>query len=217
MIRLLKVSLALRDKDATPAAILNQVSIALPSERRIGLIGDNPRELTELLGLLSGARRPDAGRVELGGLRCSPVVNGGNAAGRTLAPGLTVAENLRQAARTHGIEESLLASLVEARCRLGPRLADRIQDFDWPTRRQIEATLIAAIPFDCYYIDRLHQLDGPLIWQFVHVAARRGAGIIFTTQMPKQLGRFAEFGARVGNGSIELGRQITSSVPGNGE
>jgi hypothetical protein len=140
------------------------------------------------------------------------VINAGSVAGRTLVPQMTALENIRLAARVHGVDETMLIALVESSCRFGERLSAPIQTFDREMRRRLEATLIAAIPFDCYYIDRMHEFDGRLIWQFVHVAARRGSGIFFSSRIPKQVGRFAEMRLVVKDRALELQRHPTRAV-----
>src|SRR5208283_2708085 len=92
----------------------------------------------------------------------------------------------------------------ESICQFGKMLAARVNDFDRPMRRKLEATLIAAIPFDCYYIDKLHEFEAPIIWQFVQVAKLRGAGILFTSRQIKQIRYFAELGAMIRGGSLEM-------------
>jgi ABC-type polysaccharide/polyol phosphate transport system ATPase subunit len=212
MIRLFNVSHTLREKGVDPVPIMRNVSVALPANRRLVILGEDHRELSEILLMLAGMRRPDKGWLTFGQMRCSPVVNSGSVAGRTLVAQLSAIDNIRLAARTHGLDESALIALVESGCKLDKMLSAPVGSLDRVAKRKLEATLIAAIPFDCYYIDRLHEFEGPIIWQFVHVAAQRGAGILFTSRMPNQTRKFAQLAATVESGSLELRQNVIGAL-----
>jgi ABC-type polysaccharide/polyol phosphate transport system ATPase subunit len=212
MIRLFNVSHTLREKGVEPAPVMRNVSMALPANRRMVILGEDYRELSEVLLILSGMRKPDKGWLNFGPMRCSPVVNSGSVAGRTLVAQLSAMDNIRLAARTHGVDEVELIGLVESACKLEKMLSAPVGSLDRVARRKLESTLIAAIPFDCYYIDRLHEFEGPIIWQFVHVAAQRGAGILFTSRMPNQTRKFAQLAATLENGSLELQPNVVGAL-----
>lgn len=216
MIRLFDVSLSLRDKEVGALPILRNVSIALPANRRVVILGQDYRALSEVLLMLAGMRKPDRGWIDQDRMRCAPVVNSASLTGRTLVPQLSALENIRLAAATHGIDEYALLALVESACQFGKLLAAPTASLDRTMKRKLEAALIAAIPFDCYYIDRLHEFEGPLIWQFVHVAAKRGAGILFTSRMPNQTRKFAELAAILEDESIEVCHDVSEVLSGDG-
>jgi hypothetical protein len=204
MIRLVNVSLALKVAGAEPEPILQDATLALPTDSRLALLGDDPKALTETILLLSGSRKPDRGRISFDRMRCSPLVNSGSYAGRTLVPQLTVRENIRHAARTHGVDERVLADLVESACEFGDQRDAEVGSLDRKTRRIFECALIAAIPFDCYYIDRLQEIENRFIWQFVHVVTRRGAGMMYTLSSAKYLPKFTQSTGMLQDGSIQL-------------
>jgi capsular polysaccharide transport system ATP-binding protein len=214
MIRLCNVSLSLRGKGVGHGPIIRDVSVALPTNRRMAILGGSPRALTEVLSMLAGLRTPDRGWIDREQTRCSPVVNASSVAGRTLVFQLSALDNIRLAAATHGVDEATLIALVESACQLGKMLTVPVNDLGHPVRRKLEATLIAAIPFDCYYIDNLHEFEGPIIWQFVHVAYQRGAGIFFTSRRPNQVRNFAQLGATIRNGSLEVREDLAHAPAG---
>jgi ABC-type polysaccharide/polyol phosphate transport system ATPase subunit len=212
MIYLRSVSQSLPDERTGRRLVLQDVSAALPSAQRLVLLGSDVAALTEILALLAGNRRPDRGQLVAGRIRRSPVINTGGASGSTLVPQLSVLENIRVAARTHGVDEIALIALVESACRLGRMLKEQVRTFNWPTRRRLEATLIAALPFDCYFVDRLHELEGQFVWQLIHVAGRRGAGIIFTSNREKQTFAVAQQAIVVRNGSLRLQSHVRKAM-----
>lgn len=212
MIRLYNVSLSYLEKRDIRHSIMSGVTLALPSVHRVALLGDDFKAITEILSMLAGVRKPDHGRIDVGRMRLSPVINAGSGAGRTLVPQLTALENIRLAARTHGIEETTLIALVESACQFGEMLSTPVRNFDRPMQRKLEATLVAAIPFDCYFVDRLHEMENNLVWQLVHVAVLRGAGLIFSSRRPNQVEKIAEMGILVQDGWCELLDDVTVEI-----
>jgi hypothetical protein len=76
-----------------------------------------------------------------------------------------------------------------------------IREYNGSKRRALEISLIAALPYDCYFLDRVDQFERPLVWQLVHAARRRRAGFFFTAQrMPGH----SQTGAIVEHGSIRV-------------
>jgi ABC-type polysaccharide/polyol phosphate transport system ATPase subunit len=195
--------------------LLHNASATLPTGLRLLLHGADAASLTEVLSLLAGYRKPEHGRI-VAQLRRSPVINAGSGAGNTLVPQLSVLENIRVAARTYGLDEPTLIWLVESALHLGSQLAAPVRSFNWAMRRKLEATLIAALPFDCYFVDRLHELEGPIVWRLVHVAGRRGAGIIFTSSREKQALTVAQKAIVVRNGSINLSPHVGKAISAHG-
>ncbi len=212
MMYLCGISQSLPDEGVGRRPLLQNVSAALPTALRLVLLGSDAVALTEILAMLAGNRTPDHGRIVASRLRRSPVINTGGSSGSTLAPQLSVLENIRVAARTHGVDEAALIALVESACRLGKLLNAPVRTFNWPMRRRLEATLVAALPFDCYFVDRLHELEGESVWRLVHVASRRGAGIIFTSAREKQTLTLAQQAIVVRNGSVKLKPHIGKAV-----
>jgi len=212
MIYLCDISKSVTEEHTGRKLVLQNSSVAVPTERRIVLHGGDSRCLTEILSMLAGVRKPDRGRIIANRIRCSPVINAGGTAGSTLVPQLTVLENIRVVARAYGLDEARLLGVVESACHLDRLLAVPVRTFNWPTRRKLEATLIAALPFDCYFVDRLHELEGQFVWQLIHVAGKRGAGIIFTSTRVKQTLKIAEMAIVVRNGSAELLPHVRKAI-----
>lgn len=215
MIHLQDVSQSLLDEVVGRKLILRNASASVPTRRRVALLGTDPKSLTEVLAVLAGVRKPDSGRVDVPRIRRSPVINSGGSPGSTLAPQLTALENIRFAARASGLDEAALVDAVESSCHFGRLLTLPVRTFDWPTRRRLETAMIAALPFDCYFVDRLHELEGPFVWRLVHVASKRGAGIVFTSRRANQTLRVAEIAARVRNGSLELLHEVADAIDEN--
>jgi capsular polysaccharide transport system ATP-binding protein len=196
--------------------ILRDASFSLPTNRPAAILGSDVRAISMILLMLTGARVPHKGEIDRGRLRCSPVIHSGGAPGPSLHPQLTAADNIRIFAELYGADVHELMGLVESACELGPRLKLPVSKLDWAARRVLELSVIAALPFDCYFIDRLDILNGPLIWRLILAAQRRGAGLIFSTQRRPQAARLAKIGVLIEDGAARMLYNLEESLASHG-
>jgi capsular polysaccharide transport system ATP-binding protein len=196
--------------------ILRDASFSLPTKGTAAILGSDVRGISMILLMLTGAHVPHKGKIDRGRLRCSPVIHSGGAPGGSLIPQFTAAENIRILAELYGADPHDLMALVESACELGPRLNLPVSKFDWTARRVLELSVIAALPFDCYFVDRLDILNGPLIWRLILAAQRRGAGLIFSTQRRPQAARLAKVGVLIENGAARMLYNLEESVASHG-
>jgi ABC-type polysaccharide/polyol phosphate transport system ATPase subunit len=191
--------------------VLRDASFSLPTDRPVAIIGGDPKAATTLLMLLCGSQNPDKGEILWPPARLSPLIHANGVPGASLVPQFTAADNIRLLAELYGVDGFDLMALVEEACRFGPRLTIPVAKFDWPTRRALELTVIAALPFDCYFVDRLHVMEGPLVWRLLHAAKARGAGVIFSTQRQAQALRIARVGAVAADGAVRVLNNLQES------
>jgi ABC-type polysaccharide/polyol phosphate transport system ATPase subunit len=192
--------------------MLRDVSVSIHRDARLALLGPDQAALTTVLHLLAGSETPDQGLIVAHRLRPSPVINSGSWAGGSLAPQLSGIENINFFAGTHGLDRIHLTSLVEAACQFGKLLRVPVREYDRKMRQTFEVALIAAIPYDCYFVDRMNEFGGRLVWQLFHVASGRGAGIVFSTNNVKQAAMIGQFGAVVRDGSIRCFGHIKEAI-----
>ncbi len=190
MIRLFNVSKGVPDDERGRRVIFDNLNVVVPTSRRVAILVEDPGDSTSFLHLLAGSEIPDGGRVETKGIRrLSPVVY----RGASLMPHLTGFQNIAFFARVHGIDPLKLAEIVDNACQFGAKLHKSVRSLDLSDRRELEATLIAALPFDCFLVDRLHELPGDLRWRIFLAARLRKAGFIFTTSEMEVADRFGDF------------------------
>jgi ABC-type multidrug transport system ATPase subunit len=184
--------------------VLRNVSGALPTDRAFALLGHDAQALTAVLYMLAGAKAPHEGEVLHSFMRKSPLIQAGGVAGATLVSQFSAADNIRLLADLHSIDRHHLMALVEVACRFGKYLGVPVGKFDRPMRRVLELTVMAALPFDCYFVDGLHRTPAPLTWRLVHAARRRRAGLVFSTTARRQALRIARMGGIVSGGSMRF-------------
>jgi capsular polysaccharide transport system ATP-binding protein len=212
MIHLCGVSKHAIDEINGARFLLRDVTISLPRGSRVALLGQDRPALTTLLHLLAGSEVPDEGRIIAYRLRRSPIINSGSWAGSSLAMRLTGLENINFFARMNGVDPTHLLAVVESACRLGRLLRVPVREYDRTTRRAFEVALIAALPYDCYLADGLNEFEPRLLWQLIHAANGRRAGLIFTTKNMTQAAKLAQVGAVVGDGSIRVYPRVARAI-----
>ncbi len=113
MIHFCSVSKRASDERNGARFVLREVTVSLPGNARIALLGEDQRALTTTLHLLAGSEVPDHGRIIADRLRRSPIINAGSMAGSSLARKLSGLENINFFARIHGIDAGHLLAVVE--------------------------------------------------------------------------------------------------------
>jgi len=189
MIRFNRVSTSVVDEERDRRVVFDNLTVAVPTRRRVAILGEEPRMATSFLHLLAGSETPDSGRVTTKAVRrLSPIVCGG----ASLMPQLSGVHNIAFFARVHGIDSVRLVETVDNICRFGADLNRPVRSLSAAQRRELEATLVAALPFDCFLVDRLHELPGEVRWRIFMAARLRKAGFIFTTSQPEVAKRFGD-------------------------
>jgi capsular polysaccharide transport system ATP-binding protein len=192
--------------------VLRNVTVALPWNARVAIIGREMPTLTTVLHLLAGSETPDRGRVVADDrLRRSPLINSGRPGG-TLVLDLTGLENINFFASVHAIDIADILAVVEPICNLGEALRMPVREYDNQAKRALEVSIIAALPYHCYFVDRLDQLGASLIWKLFHAVRGRGAGLVFTTRRMDTALAVAEVGAVVRDGTIRTFSYIKRAV-----
>ncbi len=199
LIHLLDVAKSFPRPGASPHVVLVPGTISLPTEGRLGVLAARKAGKTTLLQLLAGAVRPDCGGV-IGADVLSPVVN----AGPLMHPGLSAVENIRFLARAYGFSAD---GLLAAAAALGGSdiLLDRpLKTQDGAKRRNFEAATTFVIPFGCYLVDEVGQIDPDVMARCFALAEHRRAGVIFTTSQPRFVMQHAEAAVTLGDGALRL-------------
>jgi ABC-type polysaccharide/polyol phosphate transport system ATPase subunit len=198
MIFLQAVTKAYFSKHDAPNVALRATTVALPTDRRVGILGDRLQGNSALLRLLAGLEAPDTGSV-VAPLNLSPIANAGN----LFHPRFSPAENVRLVARILGVDGAKLAALVDGLCGIGPAMDRPVRLLKAPERQRLDISLVALLSFDCYLLDDARSVPNELLEGFFHAAAARGAGVIFATNVPRQVYKYADHAVVIRDGTIE--------------
>ena len=199
LIHLVDAAKSFRRPGASPHVVLLPGTVSLPTDGRLGVLAGRKAGKTTLLQLLAGALRPDRGAV-MGADVMSPVVN----AGGLMHPALSAVENLRFLARAYGFDADGLLAAVVALAGSDMLLDRPLKSQDGPKRRNFEAATTFVIPFGCYLIDEVSQIDGDLLARCFALAAHRRSGVIFATSQPRFVVQHAERAVTLHEGALRL-------------
>lgn len=130
--------------------ILEEASTVFPAGRGVALLGRNGAGKSTLLKLISGARRPDRGRIWRRGTISWPVGFSGS-----FHPDMTGVQNVRFLARINGVDPDALVDFVEGFARLGPHMRRAYRTYSSGMRSRLSMGASMGIGFDTYLIDEV--------------------------------------------------------------
>jgi capsular polysaccharide transport system ATP-binding protein len=207
MIYFRSVAKTYRVQEGRPKLVLRPTTIALPTDRRVAILGGRMEGKTTLLRLLSGFEAPDSGEI-VAPLRLSPIGNS-----RTLLhPVFSGAENIQIVARMIGVDADLLLTAVDRLCGIGHMLEKPLHTQDAQRRQLLEIAVLSVLPFDCYLLDNSHSMSTGLLERYFDAAQRRGAGMIFATGQPRQVYRYADYAVVIKDHTVCAYNQVEEAI-----
>jgi ABC-type polysaccharide/polyol phosphate transport system ATPase subunit len=195
-------------EDKPPRLIIKPTTLALPTDRRVAILGDRMQGKSTLLRLLTGADAPDHGHVVTPPLHFSPIVN----PGKFFNFRLTGLENVRLVGRLMGVDANRLALAVNAFCRLGPAMERPLKFFTGIERQLLEIALLSVLAFDCYLLDNAQTVPAELLEKCFHVTGRRGAGMIFTTTFSRQASKYADYAIVIRDHAVHAYNHVEEAI-----
>lgn len=156
--------------------VFRPTTVALPTDRRLAVLGQRRSGKTTLLRILSGKLRSDVAQA-MPSAQFSPVVNFGG----LFHPKLNVHENVRFLADLYGIDADRFVNALFEVCEPGLDRNVVLNSNDPAIRRSLEVAAIMCLPYRCYLIDDAGFLSSELLDRCFEVAALRRAGTIFAT------------------------------------
>lgn len=188
MIYLSSVSKTYRSVGHPLNVVFMPMTVSLPTERRVALLGRSLTGKSVLLRLLSGLEAPDTGQV-VAPVRLSPIAN----SSAVFDQRMTIGDNIRYLARLYGVDAETLTLATVSYCRTALPIESPILALPRSLRRALDVALVAVLPFDCYLLDHLTSLDAASIGRYVANAAHRNAGVIFATGRVYDVREHADF------------------------
>jgi capsular polysaccharide transport system ATP-binding protein len=195
-------------EDKPPKLILRPTTLALPTDRRVAILGERMQGKSTLLRLLTGAEAPDQGHVVTPPLHFSPIVN----PGKFFNFRLTGLENIRLIGRLVGVDANRLALAVDAFCRLGTAMERPLKFFTGIERQMLEIGLLSVLAFDCYLLDNAQTVPAKLLEKCFDVTGRRGAGMIFTTTFSRQAYKYADYAIVIRDNAVHAYNHVEEAI-----
>lgn len=190
--------------------VLDDVSISLPTDRHIGVLGRNGAGKSTLLRLISGAESPDAGRIEKHVRVSWPLgfTGGFHAA-------LTGRENLRFISRVYDADIDEVTAFVEDFAELGDYFDMPISTLSAGMRARLAFGLSLAMRFDFYLVDELvsvgdHWFRAKAQREFERIRAE--SGLLLVSHNPGTIRRFCDTGLVLRHGRLTIFDGIDEAV-----
>ena len=209
MITLDRVSKSYRT-DSGYRVILDDVSLSLPTNRHIGVLGRNGAGKSTLLRLIAGAEAPDDGQIDKSVSVSWPLgfTGGFHAA-------LTARENLRFVARIYDADIYAVTSFVEDFAELGDYFDMPISTLSSGMRGRLAFGLSLAMRFDFYLVDELVSVGD--FWfrakaQEAFQRIRDEAGLLLVSHNPSTIRRFCDMGLVLRQGKLVMFDTLDEAV-----
>jgi len=195
-------------EDKPPRLVFRPTTLALPTDRRVAILGQRLQGKSSLLRLLAKVDAPDDGHVITPPLHFSPIFN----PGRFFNFQLTGVENIRLIARLMGTDADRLVLAVNSLCKLGPALGRQLRYLTSIERQLLEVSLLTVLPFDCYLLNNAHTVPADLMDACFEVTGRRGGGMIFTTMNTRLVHKFADYAVVVRDQRVHAYNHVEEAI-----
>jgi capsular polysaccharide transport system ATP-binding protein len=130
--------------------ILNQINLRISRHEKLGILGKNGAGKSTLVRLLSGAERPDKGRIIRRMKMSWPI-----ALGDAFHNYLTGIDNFRLICRIYDVDFSDKLEFVKEFSELGIYLREPLISYSSGMRARLAFAISMIIEFDCYLIDEV--------------------------------------------------------------
>lgn len=190
--------------------VLDDVSIALPTDRHIGVLGRNGAGKSTFLQVISGAQEPDAGRIEKHVRVSWPLGFTGGFHNM-----LTARENLRFISRIYDADIEDVTRYVEDFAELGDYFDMPISSLSSGMRARLAFGLSLAMRFDFYLIDELVSVGD--FWFRAKAAQefdrlREESGLLLVSHNPGTIRKFCDTGLVLREGKIFMFDRLDDAV-----
>jgi capsular polysaccharide transport system ATP-binding protein len=190
--------------------VLDNVSVAFPEGRSIGILGTRGAGKTTLVRLLAGVLRPTAGRVLRHGRVSFPIGSFG-----WMNRFMTGRENLRFLARLYGLPPQRLIEDVATISGLGVALDQYVGAYSGDKRSRLAFATSYAVPFEVYLADE-YLIGGPPGFRDVCKnlvrSRQRASTVILVTRSPAIVRMFCDVAGVLHDGQLRLYDDVQDAV-----
>jgi capsular polysaccharide transport system ATP-binding protein len=181
--------------------VLSSVSLTIPSDRRIALIGE-PGDKRILINLISGLTQPVAGRITRAVKVSFPVGYLGS-----FDLDLPVRHNVAHVARLYDTNADMMVTFIERAGRFGPSFEKPYRQLSQQMKARLGYIVAYCIPFDVYVMNDGGVRAAANPRDVLHALFQercRTSGMIVSTRNPKFAQEFCEMAMLINNGELQL-------------
>ncbi len=183
--------------------VLRDISIELPENKNLGILGHNGAGKSTLMRILSGLDMPDKGNIDTGGRRLSWPL--GTPAG--VHGSLTGRENIKFICRIYKKDIEQITAFVEDFAELGDYLTMPVNTYSSGMKSRLGFGISMAIDFDTYLIDEGFSTGDARFQKKTEAifAEKKGrANMIVVSHSAGTIQRFCNAAAILKDGKLEM-------------
>lgn len=193
--------------------IFRNLSMVVPPDKNIGLIGKNGAGKSTLMRLLSGVDTPDSGVIRTDKSISWPVGQSGGFQGS-----LSARDNVKFVCRVYGFvgeEMTRRVHYVQEFAEIGSWFDEPIRTYSSGMRSRIAFGLSMAFDFDYYLIDEVMAAGDNSFRKKCEVVFREKLGkskILLTTHNMKEVERLCDIVLLVDNGELKVYEDVAEGI-----
>lgn len=190
--------------------ILQNVSVAFPDGRSVGVLGRNGAGKSTLLRLISGTIDPDHGHIDRSGKVSWPLGFSGS-----FHPALTGAQNTRFVARIYGVDTDALISFVDDFAELGVFLHAPVATYSSGMKARLAFGVSMGVAFDTYLVDEITAVGDASFrkkCQRVLEARLSQARVVMVSHSVGTIRSFCEAGAVLEGGALTYFENVEDAI-----
>lgn len=210
MIKLVNVTKSYKARGGATKTVLNDVTAEFPTGRNVGIFGLNGAGKSTLIRVLSGAEKPDRGKILRGGSISFPL---GFAS--IFHPDLSGRENVKFVARVYGLDVNDVAEYVEDFAELKEYFDIPVKTYSSGMLSKLAFGLSLAIDFDVYLIDEITEVGDGRFRQKALKAFRERmlkSDLIIVSHNMDTIRDYCDMGAVLHGGQIEFFETISAAL-----
>lgn len=190
--------------------VADHLTLTLPSDRSIALLGRNGAGKSTFLRLIAGTMRPTSGHIEIDGRVSWPVGFAG-----TFHPELTGLQNARFVARVYGVDTDELTELVRQVADIGAHFHQPVRTYSTGMRARLAFAISMGIDFDTYLIDEVTSVGDQAFRNRCEAMLNerlQGRGAIVVAHNLQVLRRLCDYGVVLEDGQARLFEDIDEAI-----
>ena len=195
-----KISKRYRTPTGMGKWVLNDISLRIPQNSTVGILGGNGAGKSTLLRILGGVDQPSKGYVERNCRMSWPMGYGGGLQGS-----LTGRQNARFVCRLHGHKNDIKDRIeyIENFAELGSAFDEPVRNYSSGMRSRLNFGMSLAFEFDMYISDEVTAAGDARMKKRASEAFKKlvnKAGLIMAAHSESTLKQFCESGILISNG-----------------